>query len=180
MRVLTRMRDACLSGVNLLSDGQPDRLRIENRSGCFPAIWLHDDHPRMAWIIVSISPCAWCQLAYQFGHELGHVLCNSWNRLSIPRAPCQWIEECLAEAFTIRGLGLLATSWERNPPFEGNAAFANSILAYRNNLIERYKGGMPANVSSWFLGNRNSLERRGGESAAEGPVTLAILRGLAS
>ena len=73
VHVLTRIRDACTSGISLLSDGQPDRLRIENRSGCLPAIWLHDNHPSMAWIIVSISPCAWRQMAYQFGHELGHV-----------------------------------------------------------------------------------------------------------
>ena len=177
MRVLTRIRDACLSGVSLLSDGQPDRLRVENRSGCFPAIWLHDDHPSMAWIIVSISPCAWCQLAYQFGHELGHVLCNSWNRASIPRAPCQWIEESLAEAFTIRGLALLAASWQHHPPF-GDAAFSHSVMEYRDNLVERYKMEMSGSVSSWFRRHRKSLESRAGDSAAEGPLTLAILREL--
>lgn len=177
MRVLSRMRDACLSEVNLFSDRQPNRLRVEHRSGDYPSIWLDDDDPSLAWIIVSISPCAWCQLAYQFGHELGHVLCNSWSYCSIPKAPCQWFEEFLAEAFTIRGLALLAASWERDPPFEGNASFGASIVKYRYDLIERYKTDIQS-LGSWFHGRRDALDRQGGESSAEGPATLAILREL--
>src|SRR5882757_10662896 len=79
-QVVTRMREACLSGLRLLSDRQPAKLRVENHTEGPPAIWLHnDDAPDMAWIIVNTAPRAWSQLAYQCGHELGHVLCNSWQ-----------------------------------------------------------------------------------------------------
>ena len=130
----------------------------------------------MAWILVTIGACDWCQLAYQFGHELGHVLCNSWDNLSRPSAPCQWLEESLAEAFTIRGLDLLAASWERDPPFAGDASFANSIRQYRNNLIKRYEAQAPSETcATWFRTARASLDLKGGESEAEGPATLGIL-----
>ena len=175
-RVLSRVREACLTGVALLSDRQPERIRVESRSSGFPAIWLHDDDVSMAWILVSIGACDWCQLAYQFGHELGHVLCNSWDRLAYPRAPCQWLEESLVEAFTIRGLGLLAATWECDPPFEGDSGFASAIRRYRNNLTARYEAQSPHDsCGAWFRTARRSLERRGGESEAEGPATLCIL-----
>jgi len=175
-RVMSRVREACLAGVALLSDRQPKRIRVECRAGGFPAIWLHDDNARMAWILVTIGPCDWCQLAYQFGHELGHVLCNSWDKLAYPQAPCQWLEESLVEAFALRGLGLLAATWERDPPFEGDGAFADAIRRYRNNLIAGYEAqSAHRRCDAWFRVARSSLEQRGGESEAEGPATLCIL-----
>jgi hypothetical protein len=124
--VISRMREACLSGVRLLSDRQPERLRVDHTSG-LPHIWLHEERPDAAWIVVDIGALDWCVLSYQFGHELGHVLCNSWQPQSKPKLPSQWLEEALVEAFAIRGLGLLADSWEQHPPFPNDAAFANSI-----------------------------------------------------
>ena len=41
--VLSRIRDACLSGLKLYSDQQPAKLRVDNHSSGYPAIWLHND-----------------------------------------------------------------------------------------------------------------------------------------
>jgi hypothetical protein len=179
IRVLSRVRDVSLWGVELLSDRQPKTIRVERRTRGFPAIWLHDSDGDLAWILVATADCNWCQLAYQFGHELGHILCNSWDRSAHPSAPCQWLEESLAEAFTIRGLGLLASSWEKDPPFEGNESFASSIRQYRNNLIRTYEAQVTNETcAAWFRRERASLDLRGGESSAEGPTTLGILEDL--
>jgi hypothetical protein len=179
IRVLSRIRDVSLSGIELYSDRQPKTIRIESRAEGFPAIWLHEENASLAWVLVTIGTCDWCQLAYQFGHELGHVLCNSWDKLARPSAPCQWLEESLAEAFAIRGLGLLAASWERDPPFAGDASFANSIRQYRNSLIKRYEAQAPNKTcAAWFRTAKASLDLRGGESGAEGPAALGILTDL--
>jgi hypothetical protein len=161
--VISRMREAALSGVRLLSDQQPDRLRVDEHTSGPPAIWLHTDPPTTAWIIVDIGALDWCKLAYQFGHELGHVLCNSWGPRAKPAPPCQWLEEALVESFSIRGLGLLASSWEKHPPFPNDAPFAKSIREYRSHLVEKYKraGWQAANgdIASGFRANRDALER---------------------
>ena len=177
-RVLMRMREVCLSGLQLVSDRQPDKVRVDNHADGSPAIWLHQDQPGTAWIIVNIGPLDWCKLAYQFGHELGHVLCNSWTALSKPRPPSQWLEEAMVEAFSVRGLGLLAASWETNPPFAGDAAFAAAIRQYRRNLIVKYQkddGQQPAreSIAEWFHAYRNRLEAAG--STPVGSAVLAIL-----
>ena len=176
MSVVSRVRDVSLSGLVLLSDRQPQTIRVESRNEGFPAIWLHDEDPDMAWLLVVIGECDWCQLAYQFGHELGHVLCNSWDEHARPSAPCQWLEESLAEAFTIRGLDLLAASWESDPPFTNDAGFANAIRRYRSSLVKKYEAKAPEEgCAAWFRKTRPVLDRQGGESSAEAPATLEIL-----
>jgi hypothetical protein len=176
MRVVSRLRDVSLSGFALLSDRQPKRIRIESRGADFPAIWLHNEDADLAWVLVVIGACNWSQLAYQFGHELGHVLCNSWDRLAIPSAPCQWLEESLAEAFTLRGLGLLAASWERDPSLANGAGFANEIRYQRDYRIKPYAAqALNESCAAWFHKARATLDRQGGESSAEGPATLEIL-----
>jgi hypothetical protein len=141
--VITRVRQVALAGMRLVSDRQPDQLRVDDHASGPPAVWLHDDPPKTAWVIVDIGQRAWCQLAYQFGHELGHVLCNSWGPLAKPAPPSQWLEEALAEAFSIRGLGLLAASWERDPPFPGDGGYAKYIRQYRADLIAKYQRAAP-------------------------------------
>jgi hypothetical protein len=176
-RVLPRVREACLSGVRLVSDRQPDKLIIDDHTEGTPAIWLHDDATRTAWIIVDIGPNDWSKLAYQFGHELGHVLCNSWEASAKPQPPSQWFEESLVEAFSIRGLGRLARSWRENPPFWGDEAFGVAIRTYRENLLSGYrKEAEPKLVSdaaAWFRADRAVLESS--EAAAKGVAVLHIL-----
>src|SRR5580700_5927640 len=50
--VIARMREVCLSGVRLLSDRQPAKLRVDNQTSGPPHIWLHDENPDTAWIDV--------------------------------------------------------------------------------------------------------------------------------
>jgi len=177
--VVSRMRDECLKDVRLVSDEQPSAIHIDDHSSGSPAVWLHTDHPSTASIIVDIGANDWCKLAYQFGHELGHVLCNSWMWSAKPRPPSQWLEESLVEAFSIRGLGRLATSWEQTPPFAGDNAFSAAIRQYRQNVIDRYAKAVDrrsyTDLADWLRKSRDALGQPGfGLSPAEGPAILAI------
>ena len=171
--VISRMRQVSLMGVRLVSDQQPERLRVDEHSSGPPAIWLHEDPPKTAWIIVDIGALDWCKLAYQFGHELGHVLSNSWGPLAKPAPPSQWLEEALVEAFSIRGLALLADSWEQNPPFPGDAGFAKSIRQYRADLIENYRAAAPPgpDVAACFRTHCRDFTQGKGD-----PMVLAVVR----
>jgi hypothetical protein len=181
LRVLSRLREVSLEGLRLLSDRQPDRLYVDDHPKGLPAVWLHNDHTNTAWIIVDIGPADWCKLSYQFGHELGHVLCNSWDAQSKPRPPCQWLEEAMVEAFSLRGLGLLAASWERNPPFAGDAAFGAAIREYRENLRKNHGGSrrtserardpeVPADPSSEASADPSAAEIHGREIPGIGAI----------
>jgi hypothetical protein len=168
--VVELMRHACVDGVRLVSDRQPARLRVDEHTSGNPSIWLHSDPATTAWIIVDIGERAWAQLAYQFGHELGHVMANSWQANARPLPPCQWLEEAMVEAFSLRGLGRLAEAWKATPPFPGDSAYGEAIARYRQEVIDSYRklgveqGGI-GNFGAWFARLRGPIEAEGGLNA---------------
>jgi hypothetical protein len=129
--------------------------------------------------VVDVAPLAWAQLAYQFGHELGHVMCNSWMWKVESPPPSRWLEECLVEAFSIRGLARLTEAWERNPPFAGDAKYGRSLREYRRDLIDKYKKGdgtePVTDLTGWFRSNRARLDAANGLGLSEGPAIVAVL-----
>ena len=179
-QVVEMMRHSCLDGVRLVSDRQPTRLRVDEHTSGAPAVWLHADGSTTAWIIVDIGQQAWSQLAYQFGHELGHVFANSWQPHAKPSAPCQWLEEAIVEAFSLRGLGQLAKTWKQAPPFAGDNAYAAAIFEYRQDVIRQYQAlaveqGSIQDVGAWFGRHRNELEGGGGLNPFAKAASLIIL-----
>lgn len=177
--VIERMRHSCLDGVRLVSDRQPTRLRVDEHTSGPPAVWLHPDGSSMAWIIVDIGERAWMQLAYQFGHELGHVVANSWQPHAKPKPPSQWLEEALVEAFSLRGLGRLAESWKQDPPFPGDNNFGEGIAAYREDIVQRYSRlaydqGLNRDPAGWFADHRAEIELPGLNPFAQA-ASLTIL-----
>jgi hypothetical protein len=178
--VLERMRRACLQDIRLVSDDQPDRLRVEEHNSGSPAIWLHYDNASVGWIIVNIGERDWSRLAYQFGHELGHVTANSWRPDSKPTAPCQWLEEAMVEAFSLRGLALLADDWSRNPPFRDDSGFGAAVAVYRQNVVERHgklakEQGNPEALGAWFAEHRQAIEAQAALSPFAQAASLTIL-----
>jgi hypothetical protein len=79
----------------------------------------------------------------------------------------------MVEAFTIRGLGLLATSWEKNPPFARDQAFAASIREHRADRLKMYDKEGHQDVASWFRDHRSELES--GHPADKDLAVLKIL-----
>ena len=179
-QVVEHMRRACLDGVRLVSDRQPTRLRVDQHSSGSPAIWLHPDGSSMAWVIVDVGERDWSRLAYQFGHELGHVLANSWQPHAKPAIPSQWLEEALVEAFCLRGLGRLADRWTQDPPFVHDNRFGAAIAGYRLNILQSYaeqaagQGGS-VNVAAWFAAHRGEMEAGGGLNPFAQAAALTVL-----
>jgi hypothetical protein len=120
----------------------------------------------------------WSKLAYQFGHELGHVLANSWQPYAKPGPPCQWLEEAMVEAFSIRGLGRLAKSWKEDPPFAGDSAFGDATQ-YRDDIVRSYSAlaesqGLNRDAAAWFADHRKEIEIPGLNPFAQA-MSLTIL-----
>lgn len=180
MKVLEIARRSCLAEVRLVSDREPDRIRVDAHTSGNPSIWLHPDQSRTAWFIIDIGEWKWAQLAYQFGHEMGHVLANSWQSHARPALPCQWLEEALVEAFSIHGLGVLAENWRAAPPFPNDSAYADAIVAYREEWVTKFTAvareqGCEQDFGGWFHRNRQSIEAFGSLIEAQ-TAAVVILR----
>ena len=172
LAVVSRARRACLSEVRLVSDQQPERIWVDDHSSGPPHIWLHGDGAPVAWIVVDIGPRDWSKLAYQFGHELG----TCWPIAGGRRAePLPWVEEALVEAFSIRGLGLLA---QAGAAVSRDGGFGGSIRSYRDALLARYvalgrEHKADRGLAGWFQASRGDLESSGG---AGGEARAAVPR----
>jgi len=85
----------------------------------------------------------------------------------------------MVEAFSIRGLGRLAESWLRDPPFPDDSAYGGALQTYRDRLIERYSRGADgksiADTAAWFTANRPALDRARGLGERQGLAIIAIL-----
>ncbi|WP_162560521.1 hypothetical protein [Methylobacterium durans] len=175
LKVVEAARAACLSGFQLFSDRQPAKLVIDghNDGGITPpSIWWHTDRPDTACIIVDVGENDWSRLAYQFGHELGHVLCNSWQSDAKSAPPCQWVEEVLVEAFSIHGLDKLATNWALSPVIAGAPRFSEAIREYRLRVLMQHGDPTPVNSpTNWFKENRREIESQSGLS---GPAVKLV------
>lgn len=180
--VLERMRRACLDGIRLVSDDQPERLRVTEHTVGPPWIRLHDDGTRIGWINVAVGERDWSRLAYQFGHELGHVAANSWRPNARPATPCQWLEEAMVEAFSLHGLARLADDWSRDPPFADDSGFGAAIATYRQDVVQRYgklatDQGHADAPAAWFATHRAQLEGQIGLTPFAQAACLTILAG---
>lgn len=174
--VVARLRDACFAGTELPSDRQPVRLKIEGRVAAVPHVWLDGSNPQTASIVIDGSGRNWCRMSYQLGHELGHVVCNSWQVDALPLRPSQWLEECLAEAFSLRGLARLADSWDEDPVLPEHADYGKHLRRYRELTIAPYRrSGPPFQLHHWFAQSRKLLEKAAGCRPASGPAMLMIL-----
>jgi hypothetical protein len=180
-RVIARVRQAALAGIALRSPRQPKGLIVENKRDGSPSVWLHNEQADWAWIMLDMTAAgAWCQLAYQLTHELGHCLANSWQSDAMPHPPSQWLEEALAEAFALRALGRLADDWQAEPVFAGRAAYANAIWDYREDIVGQYRNeGREAGATdlrSWFQTKADAFRRVTGLHGIAEDVVPAILR----
>jgi hypothetical protein len=89
--------------------------------------------------------------------------CNRWMWKVETPPPSRRLEECLAEAFAIRGLARLADGWERNRPFPNDSRYAQALREYRRALMEKYrKAAGPEKVKDmavWLRDNRWAFGR---------------------
>ena len=90
----------------------------------------------------------------------------------------------VGRSFSVRGLNLLADSWERNPPFPNDYRYGQALRNYRRDLIEKYrKAGGPQPVedlAGWVQANRALLDGTNGLAVHEEPAILAVVKEMES
>ena len=128
--------------------------------------------PYLIWI--SARDTYWCQYAYQFSHELCHVLVN-FDRTKHHRH--RWFEESLCELAALFVLIRMSERFRHCPPPEvfGAAEFAPHFAAYAHSIA----GGVPvvsrANLPAWLSGNLPALEGHDAHRDLNRTVAVAML-----
>ena len=100
----------------------------------------------------------WAQFAYQFSHEICHVL-SGYERMRGSRN--SWFHEVLCElasAFTLRRM---AEGWPSSPPYPNWANYAVELSTYADKYLSREERRLPTSMtlSAWLLSEEDSLRQ---------------------
>ena len=95
----------------------------------------------------------WCQYAFQFSHEVGHILCNyrEGNSSNL------WFEETLCEVASLYSLLRLEKKWEHNPPYPQWKDYGPEFTKYAQQRMIKYQNEIPDNLERWLDDNTATL-----------------------
>lgn len=105
------------------------------------------------------GPYRWAQMAYQFAHEVGHLLSNT-------KAPFNgtgnlWFEEALNEALNLFVMDEMGNRWATNPPYPNWASYAPELKQYvadnRNEAVRQLPQG--TTLPQWLSQNIDTMTR---------------------
>ncbi len=97
----------------------------------------------------------WAQHAFQFAHELGHILCQynaSPNRN-------RWFEESMCETASLFVLRRMADRWETDPPYPHWKGYAPALRSYAEERLTTARLADGVTLAAWYSQHAATLER---------------------
>ena len=107
-------------------------------------------------ILLPVRGRRWSQFAYQFSHELCHVL-SDYERLRDSRN--KWFHEAICELASIFTIRCMAEAWPTRPPYPNWAEYSQSLASYAESYLARDERRVPSGMalSTWLLSEEESL-----------------------
>lgn len=122
-------------------------------------------------VLLNTRDTFWAQFAYQFGHELCHVLCN-YREADNPQL---WFEEALCETASLFVLRRMADSWKTDPPYPNWKSFAPAFDNYVDERISNTAKIEEKSLAEWYRNHRVELEKDGTNRALNEVVAVKVL-----
>ena len=109
-------------------------------------------------ILLSARNGYWSQFAYQFSHELCHVL-SDYERLG--EGPNGWFHEAICESASVFTIRRMAERWRTCPPYPGRTDYAKSLADYAKNCMFKQERQLPAGMTlyEWLISEERSLRQ---------------------
>ncbi len=100
----------------------------------------------------------WAQFAFQFAHELGHIVTHydrrSDNKIGNEN---QWFDESVGEAASLFVLKRMAETWKVKPPYSNWKSYAPALADYADRRIRGVEAPAEERIPAWFARNRPAL-----------------------
>ena len=127
---------------------------------------ITDAVPRTPYRTSTVSPFviqltargrSWSQYAYQFSHELCHVV-SDYENLSEDN-PNRWFHEAVCELASVFCLRRMAERWPVDPPYPNWAPYATSLADYAEDLLRRQERQLPPETTlpDWLASREEAL-----------------------
>jgi hypothetical protein len=124
-------------------------------------------------IKLDVEDRLWARFAFQYSHELGHVLCGVEEYPN----PNLWFEESLCEVASLFALARMAETWTRRAPYENWKDYAPQLRKYRDERIETACEKIPdgMTLAAWFRAKEPQLREDPHLRAANLTIAVALL-----
>lgn len=99
------------------------------------------------------SSTFWSQYAFQFAHEMGHILSNYRE----DQHRNKWFEEAISETASLYALRAMAKTWETAPPYANWRDYSRSLAAYADERIAQAKLPEGKTLAAWFADHEAEL-----------------------
>ena len=95
----------------------------------------------------------WAQYAFQFSHEIGHILCG----FKEGEQSNHWFEEMLCETASLYALKKLSVDWKTNPPYPNWKSYAKSFDEYAQERIDKQTWPEDLSMADWYAKEKETL-----------------------
>ena len=113
----------------------------------------------------------WCQYAFQFAHEFGHILCQYKDG----DPSNKWFEETICEVASLFALRAMAKIWEDYPPYPNWSGYSKHLRQYATERIDRYKLKDDVHLSTFFAENAVYLKTHATDRTRNAAVAIRLL-----
>ena len=95
----------------------------------------------------------WCQYAFQFAHEFGHIICEykEGDRSNL------WFEETLCETASLFALRKMSEEWKINPPYPNWKSYGDEFAKYAQNRIDKHPWSESQTLAQWYAQKKHNL-----------------------
>ena len=113
----------------------------------------------------------WAQYAFQFSHEIGHILCGYREG----EQSNHWFEEMLCETASLFALKKLSEEWKTDPPYPNWKPFAESFDEYAQERIDQQPWPKDLSLADWYTKEKELLIKDGRNLDRNLMVAIRIL-----
>jgi hypothetical protein len=114
----------------------------------------------------------WCQLAYQFSHELCHITCNYRETVAENN---KWFEESICETASLFVLRRLNNTWKTAAPYQSWRSYAPHFGTYAAARIKESQLPAGKTLADWRKDNAAELEKKPDDRPRNNVVAAALL-----
>lgn len=132
-----------------------------SRSANGPIVLFRRGNEGQYFVNLNTQDMYWCQYAFQFSHEFGHILCGykPGARENL------WFEETLCETASLFAMRKMSKTWAESPPYPSWRSYAPNLDEYAQERIDTHpwpyspRCGAPLTLAEWYAKNREALRK---------------------
>lgn len=130
-----------------------DAIRVQPKGG--PIVLFKRADNGAVVMKLATGDRLWAQMAFQFGHELCHVLCRYDNDIH----GNDWFEETLCEVASLYVLRRMGERWKTDAPYKNWRSYAPALTKYAQQRIEAAPLPEGKTLAAWYDEHKDVLHR---------------------